>query len=207
MDEPNSQPRRSYPGWLVHSLILLAGLATGLALIYSLRPPKPPANQILYELFILSSDSPVTDFAAQAELKRLGVNLSSSNAPGPRIEGNVHLATGAKQRTFVMMSLSSVELFNNFQISVVGEERRDKIHTKLEFIAGKMVSSHQFDLGEEEVRVIQLDRGGKPGHRYCYVIVRAQATKPLPPGAIQLRSPARTNRRPTTLGVQDQPKP
>lgn len=188
MDAPiatHNATRRSF-AWILHAAIFLVGLAAGAALIYSLQPPKPPPHQLVYDLFLFGSDAPVTDFAPQLDAMRLGAPNWLRLDPwwGPKFEGNMQRVT-----TPNVPATISTRLFNwsipfttdyRFRIDVVGEELKQTTRTKLTFRLGKVASNHQFELGNEEVRVIQLDSGNKPGHPYFYAMVRVQPIKPAP---------------------------
>ncbi len=77
----------------------------------------------------------------------------------------------------------------NVQINVVGEETKGKIRTKLEFKTDEGTCTHRFISGEDEIRVIQLDSAGRPGHQYFYALIGIQPIKPPSPGTVQLPNP------------------
>lgn len=197
MHQNSPNPKSTSFPWRLHALLFLLAIGAGAGMIYSLQPPKPPPTQLIYDLFLFSSNTSVTDFATQSELMKLGVNVSADNAPGPRIISNIQLATAEKIQTTLMLALGGsfppshpFPQIGNVQINVVGEETKGRIRTKLEFKTGEGTFTHRFISGEEEVRVLQLDSAGRPGHQYFYALVRVQPMKAAPQGTLSLPNPA-----------------
>jgi hypothetical protein len=183
MDEQRSQSRPAYFAWLIHSLILLVGLVTGAALIYSLQPPKPPPASLLYRVDFFTFAEPRNHFSAPRAALQLATPAGTMWS-GADFFGNHQFSTQPQEIfRFTMATPTYLKEFSNFaplRFEVSGAPHGDRVRAHLKLGVNNTDFSHHFDLDDSEGRLFQFVYGEEPYRRWCYAIIRVTPIQPLP---------------------------
>lgn len=199
MDESTrpAKPNRLL-GFSIHLLILLVGLASGAALIYSLQPPKPPPTALVYEMFVFSADKPVTDFTpyfeAQAYNAAQGVRLLS----GGNMVGNIQFASTPGTMTRLNLALpdqmTPYTTLTGMQFDTRGDVFRDRLRTSIKVTVNQTEVSHLLELSEGEYRAVEIITGNQNRRKWCYAIIKVDRSQPSVVTALTLPNPVPASR-------------
>lgn len=186
MDEPTrSEIPKLVLGYSIHLLILLVGLAAGVVLIYSLRPPPPAPGSLLYEVTLFTSAKPIEDFTPYFKMLQANAAQGVRITIGGGVSGNVTFSAEPKGLVqFNMTQINQTRAFTNMQrldCEVRGEPIREHVRTSMKIRVNETSASHQFELKDGEYRALEVIRGDYGARQWCYAIVTVQRAKTPPP--------------------------
>jgi hypothetical protein len=189
---PHAKYRR-FHGLLTYAILLLVGLGFGIALIHFFQPPTTSPGSLLYEIYLFTSDKPVSDVTTQlAQIRQTSPGTSSWR--GSDIVGNIQFASEPKMSTRFNIAtpnyLSALRTQTTLNFESRGTANRDRVHTELKIRANGTESCHQFELSDEECRVVEFAYGEGEQRRWCYAIIKVQQAKAPPPKTTVVPRPA-----------------
>jgi hypothetical protein len=179
MEDKQQEPTAKVKTSTIYASILLLSIAAGAGLIYSLQPPKPPPAQLVYQIMLLDSENPISDFEPfvlrQAQ-GMFGISLVTS----PKVPATL-------TTTFPAMS-GPGQSPPPLRMDVVGEWDKDRVETDLTLHFRGIKTIQHIAPRDGETCVVELASNGAD-EQFHYALIHVKTVKPTPAGPLILVTP------------------
>jgi hypothetical protein len=185
MDRGQSS-RSQLSRWLSHLGIFFVSTIAAIATVRLLQPPKPKPTQVIYSVYLIRSDTPNADFKNEARDVLLGIKPTRSGTANWSLYGNMTVMGNlGAPATFSMQIPDSVSgsgtlRIEQLTVDLTATEANQGLRTKFGFLKGSTRTEHRFDLGEGDLRVIELTSVKTPPPNYFYALVQVKGVDPTP---------------------------